>query len=256
VAGRSKHGSARAAMVLAACLSAGCARPGLPGGGPVDATPPAVVRTVPAAGATSVPPATPIEIEFSEEMSRDSVERAVSVVPEAELETFHWRGTTLSTSAAGLPDSTTFVVTVGPGAQDYHGVALGVPRVFAFSTGPVVDDCVVTGSVGTSGAPVQGATVWLSRGPARPDSAGVFARSGRATTTGQDGTFRFTHVGASPSPYSIVAFLDADRDARYDPSRETGAIADAVARVAAPGDSVGGIDVVLAPPSAGGGAEQ
>lgn len=255
--GRGERRSAAVVMVLAACVSAGCARPGPPGGGPLDATPPAVVRTAPADGATRVPPSTPIEIEFSEEMSRDSVERAFSMAPGVELEGFRWRGTTLSTTpSAGLPDSTTFIVTIGPAAQDYHSVALGAPHSFAFSTGPLVDSCIVTGSAGTSGAPVHGVTVWLSREPALPDSGGVFARSGRATTTDQDGTFRFTHVGASSTPYSIVAFLDADRDARYDPSKETGTTLDAVARVAAPGDSAGGIDIALAPPRAGTGAAE
>lgn len=246
--------AAVAAMVLAVCVPAGCARPGPPGGGAVDATPPTVVRTTPADGSSSVAASTPIEIEFGEEMSRQSVERALSVAPGIEIETPRWRGTTVSTAArVGLPDSTTFVVTIGPTAQDYHGVAMGAPHSFAFSTGPSVDSCTVAGSVGASGAAVQGATVWLSRDPARPDSGGVFVPLGRATTTDGDGVFLFTHVGASPTAYSIVAFLDADRDGRFDPGRETGAVLDAAARVAAPGDSVGGIDIVLTPPGAGGG---
>jgi hypothetical protein len=257
VTARGERRSLAAVVVLAACVSAGCARPGPPGGGPLDTTPPAVVRTAPADGAASVQPETPIEIEFSEEMSRDSVERAFSIAPSRELGGLQWRGTTLTATAlTALPDSTTFVVTIGASAQDYHSVALGAPHSFAFSTGPVVDSCIVSGSVGASGAPVQGATVWLVRDAARPDSAGVFAQSGRGTTTGQDGAFRFTHVAASFVAYSIVAFLDADRDARFDPGKETGTVLDAVARVAAPGDSAGGIDIVLTPPRAGGGAEE
>lgn len=179
------------------------------------------------------------------------------MAPAVRLGPTRWRGTTLVTTASeGLPDSTTFVVTIGPGAQDYHGVALATPRAFAFSTGPVVDNCIVTGSVGASGAPVQGATVWLSRNPALPDSTGVLPPPGRAALTDENGTFRFAHVGASSVAYSIVAFLDADRDGRYDPAAETGAVLDAAARVSAPGDSVGGIDIALAPPGAGEGAEE
>lgn len=255
--GRRERMRAVAAAALAACAAAGCARPGPPGGGPVDTTAPVVVRTAPADGAAGVPPTVSIEIEFSEEMSRGSVERALSIAPVVELEALRWGGATVSTAAsAGLPDSTTFVVTVGPAAQDYHSVAMGASHTFAFSTGPVVDQCIVAGRVGASGASVQGATVWLSRLAALPDSGGVFAPSGRATTTDQDGTFRFTHVRASSVSYSIVAFLDADRDARYDPAEETGTVLDAVALVAAPGDSVCGFDVVLTPPRAGEGAKQ
>ncbi len=129
---RGERGFAAAVVVLGACMSAGCARPGPPGGGPLDSTPPAVVRTTPADGATDVPPETPIEIEFSEEMGRDSVERALSMTPNVGLDVPRWRGTTLTTRVltGGLPDSTTFVVTIGPAALDYHSVALGTPRSF------------------------------------------------------------------------------------------------------------------------------
>lgn len=245
------------ALAAAAVLAAGCARPGLPGGGPPDETPPHVVRTAPADGATLVPPATPIEVEFSEEMNRTTVERALAVFPPTALGRMRWRGPALlATPAAELPDSTTFVVTVGAGAQDDHGVPMAAAASFAFSTGPVVDDCVVAGDVGKDGAPVAGATVWLLAAPAAADSTGRLAPSGRAALSGADGGFRFARVRASRAPYSLVAFLDADRDGHYDPSRETGAAVDGAALVAAPGDSAVGISIALGPPRAGEGGAQ
>lgn len=246
-----------ASALAAACAAGGCARPGPPGGGPVDATPPAVVSTSPADGATGVPTGSVIEITFTEEMDRDATGRAIAFAPEVELGLLRWKGAAVTLRPAkDVADSTTFVVTVGPGAKDYHGIAVSAPHSFAFSTGPVLDSGVVAGVVELDGFPQAGAVVWIERDSPRPDTVGVFWRGLRRTVSGQDGAFRLTRVPTAARPYGIVAFVDADRDGRFDPSRESGAVLESSAFIGAAGDSAVGIGIALRPPRAGGGGAE
>jgi hypothetical protein len=214
-----------------------------------------VVRTVPADGATGVPTGTPIEIEFSEEMARDTVERSLAASAPASLGSLRWSGRTVTAAPpGGLPDSTTVEISLAATAQDYHGVAAAAWS-FAFSTGPVLDTGIVTGAVSMDAAPVAGAVVWLSAGPAAEGPGAQ--RAARATVvTGADGAFRFERVRARAGSYSVIAFVDADRDGEFDVGEEAGAVLEGAALVVAPGDSVGGVAVTLTPPARGEGAEE
>jgi len=251
---RARPSGARAAVALLTAfvpvLAAGCARPGPPGGGPADSTPPAVVATVPAAGAVQVGPLTRIEIEFSEEMNRDSVERAVAVTPPVLLRNFSWKGRTLiAEPREALPDSTTFVVRIGDAARDYHDVGLASEYTLAFSTGASVDRGVIAGLVTAADETEVRATVWACPRPAPPDTVRSVDPCGYVTTARPDGSFRIGNVKALETPYSIIAFVDQDGDGRYSPRTEAGVIEGGVALVRASGDSVGGIVLPLAAPA-------
>ena len=80
------------ALALAA---AGCARVGPPGGGPEDTTPPEIVSTEPADGATEVTRDASLRLVFSEDMDRVSAERAFSVEPGLEFRNLRWDGDVL-----------------------------------------------------------------------------------------------------------------------------------------------------------------
>lgn len=236
-------------LVVAAallCLAYGCAKPGPPGGGPADELPPEVVATRPADGDVNVDLASTIEIEFSEEMSRQPTERSLTVTPELDLRNFRWRGRTLIAEPIGvLPDTTTIVVRVGEVASDYHGVAVAAPHQFAFSTGGVIDLGVMSGSVTARGQPVAGAVVWACLEPVVPDSAGVVRACGYTSVTDADGAFRIGNVRAAARPYAVVAFIDRDGDGRYSLSEESGRVLLEAAFLAAPEDSIGGIEIPL-----------
>jgi hypothetical protein len=231
---------------------AGCAKPGPPPGGPVDEDAPWVVSTDPADRATSVPPDVGVLVFFSEEMDRPSVERSVTVEPEVVLRSARWKGPRFELRpAAGLVDSTTYVITLGESARDYHGVEMGKAVTFAFSTGPAMDDCGVTGVVRTDGGPVSGATIWACADSPEPDSLGIVTVCGRAATSRADGTYVVRFLDAGRSPYSLVAFIDADRDGAYSLTDESGAVLADAAVFAAPGDTARGIDMTLEPPPGG-----
>ena len=130
------------AVLLSAAALAGCARPGPPPGGPADTTPPTVVRTVPADGEVWVDPSTVIEVEFSEEMDRQSVERAFALTESLALRNLHWRGRVLLAEPVdALKDTATFFVRVSESAKDYHGVRLASAFSFAFATGGAISRC-------------------------------------------------------------------------------------------------------------------
>ncbi len=243
--------SVRNALIVATlCLVAfGCARVAPPPGGPQDTTPPEVVSTFPEDGEVGVDRKTPIRIDFSEEMSRESVERAFEITPAVGLRNFRWSGETVLTEPLEeFLDSTTFIVRIGPGARDYHNVAIEAPYSFAFSTGVAIDDGTIAGIVLYRDEPVGDAVVWACQGPVEPDSLDVVAPCGYTSGTRADGTFTIRHVRIAGDPYDVVAFIDLDRDGRFKTTDESGWVVVNAAYVQAPGDSVGGIEVQLKDP--------
>ncbi len=234
------------ALALALAFISGCARVGLPPGGPEDSTPPEVVTTVPENGATGAGRDTRITIEFSEEMNRLSVERGFSIEPTVKLRNLMWDGAALvARPVAELPDSTTFVVRITESALDYHGVAIEEPFVMMFSTGGTLDTGVISGAVSMMGEGVPGATVWACRRSL--STVGRFVRSCRyATVTAADGTFRIVGVAASERPYVLLAFVDTNEDNVYSLREETGRIAETAALIDGPGATAAGIQIELA----------
>ena len=243
----------RRALALLACalvgLSGSCAKPGPPGGGPADTEPPFVVATTPAAGAVSVDRGVSVEIEFSEDMDRQSVERMVSSSPDLAFGRVRWDGRTLRlTPEEALPESRTFVFEVGAAAQDYHGVTMAATHAFAFSTGATLDRGIIEGAVSSGGDPAPRATVWACLDAAEPDTSGLMHPCGYTTSTDQEGVFRFQNVAPSTTAYTIQAFNDADSDRRYAVARETGGTLADAALVEAQSDSVTGLVIQIEPP--------
>jgi len=196
----------------------------------------------------SVPRDAALELAFSEEMDRDSVERALGLLPPVPLAEFDWSGRRLTvTPDETLPDSSTIVLQLAGTARDRHGVSVAGPASFAFSTGTVVDLGVIAGTVTSAGSPVRGAIVWACPPPVAPDSLGVVRSCGYAGSTDEAGAFRLNHVAAAPAAYSIVAFVDGDTNGRYDTGTEDGALVPGAAIVATATDSVVGIGIAIAP---------
>ena len=234
------------ALALGLAFIAGCARVGLPPGGPKDSTPPEVVTTAPENEATGAARDTRITIGFSEEMDRLSVERGFSIEPPVKLRNLRWDGATLvARPVTELPDSTTFVVRVAESALDYHGVAIEAPFVLMFSTGRTLDTGVISGSVTVMGEGVPDATVWACRRSVRTVD-GLIRICRYATMTAEDGTFQIAGVAASERPYVLLAFVDTNEDNVYSVREETGRIADAAALIDGPGATAAGIQIELA----------
>lgn len=203
-------------LLLLAAL-AGCATPIAPTGGPADTTPPALVGTLPADGATNVTDRT-ITLTFSERLASEAggavvVTPAGDVPPEVTV-----RAREVTITLPELRDSTTYVVTVGTELRDQRSVALRQPITVAFSTGDRIDGGVLEGQVRApaTGGGVGGLAVWaypLADSTAPPNPREI-APSYR-TETGADGAFRLSYL--RPGRYFVAAVADRNRNGRADP---------------------------------------
>ncbi len=127
-----------------------CAHRVAPSGGPEDKTPPEVVRTVPEAGALQVKDLQEIELEFSENIQRNSFPDNWWLVPDLGITPqIKWKGgrKVYLRFPQSLPDSLTFVLTLGKGIKDLHGNSLARPFQLAFSTGNRINRNAITGQV-------------------------------------------------------------------------------------------------------------
>lgn len=215
---RIRQGTRWAAPVWCAALWAACATPLPPGGGPPDDTPPYIVESIPAAGATNISEAS-LRIVFSEYIDETSFRRALSIIPEPETPPeLDWRGSRVDIRLADpLRDSATYVFTLDTNLRDVRGIALAAPVILAFSTGPTLNAGILTGRVVQShnGAPAPGIDVlaYATSESAPPDS--LPARPAYRTQTDPDGVFRFEYM--TERYWFVAALDDANYNARPDP---------------------------------------
>ncbi|HEX8386653.1 MAG TPA: Ig-like domain-containing protein, partial [Rubricoccaceae bacterium] len=253
----------RLPLLLAGLLGlAACATPVAPSGGPPDTTPPALVRTFPADGATGVTSGE-VTLTFSERLDPATAGRAVRVTPEPETPPrVTVRGNALVVSVPALRDSTTYVVSVGTELADARNVALRAPITVAFATGSQIDRGRIEGTVRdpATGAPARALAVWAY---ALPDTLAPDTTAGRVapdyrTETGADGAFRLDYL--RPGLYAVAAVQDRNRNGRADagerfaaaPTRALQAVApdtagtarDSLARPARPSFFVTSLDTV------------
>ncbi|NOZ57556.1 MAG: Ig-like domain-containing protein, partial [Calditrichaeota bacterium] len=193
-----------AALVLA------CARQGFPPGGPVDRTPPQIVRTYPEQGAVRVPLDATIEIEFSERVRPGTVEDALFLSP-APLQPLKlkWKGKRLLIRVpGGLRPARTYVLTVGAGARDLRNNMMRESVLLAFSTGDSLDRGRISGSVWSADGPATGVLVAAYDLNEHPhpdptrDGADYFSQ------TGEDGRFSLGFLRRSW--YRVFAWDDRD----------------------------------------------
>lgn len=241
--------TARLALALALAWTVGCAKVGVPRGGPVDRQAPEVVDCDPAPDTTGVLLSRAIAISFSEAMERGRTEEAVYLSPHAELD-FSWSGRELRIRPGGglLPDRT-YVITVGTDARDLRGNRLERSYTSAFSTGAQLNRGKLSGAVSNARGPASGARVWaydVTFPDGEVGELGVAAPSYQ-TQTGSDGTFEFLRL--SRGTYRVVAFDDDNDNGRYD--RGEGLALPARDAVLVEGGEIHLGDLVLSAPTAG-----
>ena len=204
---------------LALCLlTAGCATPLRPSGGPEDRTPPQLTASVPAAGATRVADRR-VVLTFSERVDEAAFRRALTVTPTPErAPDVRVRGHEAEVVFDSLRADVTYVLTLGTELRDLHGVALPAPLTLAFATGDRIDRGRLGGLVRepATGRGAAGTAVFAYRLPAdttlRPDPR--TATPDYRTQTGTDGTFTLDYL--RPGPYFVVAVTDRNRNGRAD----------------------------------------
>ena len=129
-------------------IAMSCASRGVPGGGPVDRTPPEILATEPARDSTGIKKLDEIVILFSERMDEPSVQNAIFISPPLEYE-MDWSGgdeVTLTIQDT-LKQDVTYVVTIGSGASDSRRNRMAQSYQFAFSTGDTIQRGQINGLV-------------------------------------------------------------------------------------------------------------
>jgi hypothetical protein len=207
-------------IALIVGLSA-CATPVPPSGGPVDRSPPEIVRTEPAAGAVRVTGRT-VRVEFSDWMDENAVERALTITPEPEgRPSFRWRRRSVEIIfPRDFQPNTTYVLTFDRNIRTHRGGTPAQPITIAFSTGDQIDEGQLSGTVvePRRGNPMQGIDIFVYRGAmadtTAPPLASLPERPAYRTQTGADGAFRLRHV--AEGPYYVIAVEDQNRNRRPD----------------------------------------
>ncbi|MFB3056597.1 MAG: Ig-like domain-containing protein, partial [Ignavibacteriaceae bacterium] len=111
-----------------------CASQVPPSGGPLDKTPPTIIKVIPENKSTLVPLHQRIEFEFSEGMTRKGSERAVFISPDpGDRVKLKWKGRRLRIEFSdSLKINRTYVITLGPDLNDAHNNSLTVSQTLAF----------------------------------------------------------------------------------------------------------------------------
>ena len=206
--------------------SAGCAKEGMPPGGPVDEDAPLVVEVYPEPGSINVNRGESIVFRFSESMDHRSTERALFFTPDIGPSLrVEWRGKELRLIPDELlRENTTIVITLGADATDMQRNRLGQVTTLAFSTGPVLDQALIGGSVVENGRFVSGAWIWIYpvgndpeiNSRANPALISQPDRTIPLYITQTDDSGRFEQTNMSEGRYRVFAFRDSDRNGIYD----------------------------------------
>ncbi len=202
-----------------------CAKRAFPPGGPEDKIPPKVTKLSPASGSVKVPLDSSIAIEFSERMSKRSVETGVVISPSVRWRKRYWERTVyVMVPEDGLQPNTTYLVSVWGKAKDAHGVKMGSTFVGGFATGDSLDAGVISGKIVWRKLTVEAAVVELY------DIADVVksleaAEPVHVAFSGHGGLYEIPFVNTR-SKYRIVAFTDINLNYSYDKSEKIGCYPD------------------------------
>jgi hypothetical protein len=173
----------------------------------VDDFPPKIVSIEPESNRVNVDPLATIRIEFDEEIMPSRGREIVRLQPHHRSLEEKFRRDTIEVRARGgfFPECTSCVELSGE-VVDLRGNRLGEPLRFCFSTGDSIHRGIVTGTLGLPDS-VTGAAVFQATHLA--DSL-VYT-----TSMVRDRSFRLSHLPRGR--YHFLAYVDVDRDGRYEP---------------------------------------
>jgi len=235
---------------------AGCAKEGMPSGGPVDTDLPEIVGVSPEPRSINVHTATPVVFSFSEAMNHDTVEQAIRITPDIGSTFRHyWRGREFHLDPmVPYRENTTVIITIGADAADMRQNRIGTSYTLAFSTGSGLDDATVAGAVMERGTFVPGAWIWIYPLPADPlaaiqdPSPFLSPRVIRPLyITQADDAGRFRQSNLAEGLYRVFAFIDQDGNSRWDQDTDPLAVPPTTVGFSRSDEVVEGLMLNLAP---------
>ena len=193
----------------------GCATQGFPPGGPVDKTPPEIVRTEPGQHALNVPRNEKVTIWFSEKIDPRSLKDAVFISPNpGKRVKIRLKGKRLEIRFLdSLLADVTYTVTLGTGLQDLRRNRLRESFTLAFSTGSKLDRNWISGRVFAEKP--QEVTVWAYFLPPGGDVFPWKQEPQYITQCGADGRFRLNNLARRS--YRLFAVRDRNKNRLAEP---------------------------------------
>jgi hypothetical protein len=228
-----------AGMVLSALatLVMSCAQVAGPSGGEPDKTAPRMISSQPASGAVGVATnSTRIQIYFSEPVL-EGVGRQVFISPRpAKDPKLGWHGNHLTVSLADtLLANQTYVLQVSSAVTDLRNNRLDSAVIVAFSTGQTLDSGRIGGTVTALGAASAGALIGLYPVAAPFDSL-RYDSVAPAYMSLANGKGKFEFRNLPKRPFQLIAWLDRNRDEKFNPLTESYAVTDRPLDLSGAGD--------------------
>ncbi len=193
-------------------IAMSCASRGVPGGGPVDRTPPEILATEPVQDSTGINELEEIVILFSERMDESTVQNAIFISPPLAYE-MEWSGGDEITLIIQdtLRRDVTYVVTVGSGASDSRRNRMAQSYQFAFSTGGTIQRGQINGLVyDISEKDPFYVYAYLLSGNSTEEVDPSKQPADFFTQPGADGAFSLSYLG--PGIYRIFIVEDQNRN--------------------------------------------
>ena len=212
-------------VFVAAMLTTGCAKQGMPSGGPKDVTPPKTLRTTPenrSMGFTG----DQFYVEFDEYVVLKDAENNILVSPPmATKPEYKTKGKGVLVKIKDtLQPNTTYLFQFKNAIADYNEGNLLPSMEYVFSTGSYIDSMSISGRVvdALTFEPREDAiSVWLMSAAdgesfmaTYGDSAAPAPTLAYTTRCDKDGTFRFNYI--RPGQYSIFAVCDENKNNQID----------------------------------------
>lgn len=204
-------------MASITAIAFSCATPTTPTGGPPDKQGPKIIRTVPETGTTNFKGRS-IELVFSEFVDRNSLEQAITIEPDLDIDyELDWGRKSVEIEfEQQLPDLTTLIVSIGSNLRDVRSNKLASPMKIAVSTGPEIDEGKILGHVinAETGKGRENSRVLLYRTP-----VDLSKKANYSAETDTSGTFLFEYL--RQGTYKAFWVNDLNRNKIWDQERES-----------------------------------
>ncbi|MDE7406781.1 MAG: Ig-like domain-containing protein [Muribaculaceae bacterium] len=235
-------------------MLAACASIGRPEGGPRDETPPVMLSSNPAPGATNVK-TNKIVLTFDENVQLDDPSNKIVISPaqnQAPGISSGGRHVTIELRDTLIPDAT-YTIDFSDAVKDLNEGNILDGLALDFATGSVIDSMRISGIVleARTLEPAQGMLVGVYSNLA--DSAISTLRFERIAKTNQLGQFTIRNL--KPGSYRLYAVNDMNRDIHWDRSEDVAFLSDIVVPETEPAEvtdtflAIDGTDSIVARPS-------
>lgn len=200
-----------------------------PSGGPKDSLAPVVVSVLPDSNAIYVPRSkTKVTVTFNEYVQlKDAVKNILLSPPQKKKPEVKIKGKSIVVSfPEDLDSNKTYSISFGSAIADNNEGNTLENFVYSFSTGPVIDSMMISGTVVDFATllPIGDLTIALY---SNPKDSSVFNTLPDAVTRNDKWGY-FSARNLKPIPYAVYAFKDENGNNKYDPGSEQIAFLDSL----------------------------